>query len=359
VSMNSQRNLPIAGILEALRSGVGDVPVMEEYGLSPRELTVIKREFLLMTPESVEPQRRLSDAINLPPYSERRTLMRREPLYKIRIAEKSDPRNSGIIRDIHTEGLRIVNLIVQTDEVKTLVIQSKPLCVHDTFKFEAVCRWSKINESGNCVAGFRITDISPSSLKELTKLIESLTVLPDDVISQTGRATPKKSISAKEALADISRGLDDPALMKKYNLAPDGLQSLFDKLINGCYITLAELQERMPDFVDTVDISKLAIEETKADSSIESRPDRSKRNSRQLVQDAAKDIKEGLDDFALMEKYRVSAKGLTSVFDKLLALDLITQDDIDGRSLAYQEHTVNLNENELDFGAELEYPGAD
>ena len=58
-----------------------------------------------------------------------------------------------------------------------------------------------------------------------------------------------------------------------------------------------------------------------------------------------------------MKKYRLSAKGLKRLFDKMMAVGLITQADIDQRSLAYQEHTVTLTEDVADLGAELEYSG--
>jgi hypothetical protein len=52
----------------------------------------------------------------------------------------------------------------------------------------------------------------------------------------------KRKISAKEAVAAIRLGMDDSALMKEYGLARSGLQSLFDKLVTGGYLDLAEVK---------------------------------------------------------------------------------------------------------------------
>ena len=40
----------------------------------------------------------------------------------------------------------------------------------------------------------------------------------------------RRKISARAAVADIRSGMDDIALMKKYGLSANGVQSLFDKL---------------------------------------------------------------------------------------------------------------------------------
>ena len=43
----------------------------------------------------------------------------------------------------------------------------------------------------------------------------------------------KKTINAKEILADIKAGMDNAALMEKYQLSEKGLQSLFKKLTDA------------------------------------------------------------------------------------------------------------------------------
>jgi hypothetical protein len=65
-----------------------------------------------------------------------------------------------------------------------------------------------------------------------------------------------------------------------------------------------------------------------------------------------------MDDTALMQKYRLTPKGLQSLFDKLLAAGLITQVDMDRRTLGI-DHTVDLRELTLDYGDALAQLGLD
>jgi len=108
---------------------------------------------------------------------ERRAIPRRHPLYEIKISDRKNPRMEGIINNIHVKGLQVAGVIVAMDEVKTFVISDKPYQVHEELEFAAQCRWSMINELGDCVAGFQITSISKQGASELEKLLDRLTVL--------------------------------------------------------------------------------------------------------------------------------------------------------------------------------------
>jgi len=55
----------------------------------------------------------------------------------------------------------------------------------------------------------------------------------------------KIEINAKQFLVDIWSGMDDEALMVKYNLLPRHLQSAFRQLINAGLITPLELSNRL------------------------------------------------------------------------------------------------------------------
>jgi hypothetical protein len=54
-----------------------------------------------------------------------------------------------------------------------------------------------------------------------------------------------RTLSARQAVADIRSGMDNPALMKRCHLSPDGLRSLFDKLIRAGGIDISELEGRL------------------------------------------------------------------------------------------------------------------
>ena len=167
----------------------------------------------------------------------------------------------------------------------------------------------------------------------------------------------KRKISAKEAVAAIRLGMDDSALMKEYGLARSGLQSLFDKLVTSGYLDLAEVQERMPSFLGTVDISE-AVLPTQGDGTPGAPQPQTGRSGAWInAQEAARDVRAGLDDAALMGKYRLTSRGLRSMVDKLVAVGLITQVDLDRRRLGLQEHTVALREEMLSLDDVFEYLG--
>ena len=68
-----------------------------------------------------------------------------------------------------------------------------------------------------------------------------------DIIAKK-RAEKSKNrikINAKQLLVDIWSGMDDEALMVKYNLLPRQLQSAFRQMINAGLITPLELANRL------------------------------------------------------------------------------------------------------------------
>ncbi len=64
----------------------------------------------------------------------------------------------------------------------------------------------------------------------------------------------KRKITAREVLKDVQAGMNDTALMKKYMLSAQGLQSVFNKMIEARMITGEELDARVPLSERTVDI---------------------------------------------------------------------------------------------------------
>ncbi|MDQ7784734.1 MAG: hypothetical protein RDU20_17765 [Desulfomonilaceae bacterium] len=64
----------------------------------------------------------------------------------------------------------------------------------------------------------------------------------------------KRRITAREILGDVRRGAGDPALMEKYKLSAQGLQSVFQKLLKAGVLTQQELDDRVPVSERTVDL---------------------------------------------------------------------------------------------------------
>jgi hypothetical protein len=165
----------------------------------------------------------------------------------------------------------------------------------------------------------------------------------------------RRKISAKEAVADIRSGVGDRALMKKYGLSPDGLQSLFDKLVSTGFIDLGEMRNRLTGFLGSVVIPEAYLFAQKGqlnDQPLKSNPTRTIN-----AQEGARDIRLGMDDSALAEKYRLTPKGLTSLFHKLMTLGLLTQKDLDRRLLGSEDATVDLREDKLSLSDALKHLG--
>ena len=166
----------------------------------------------------------------------------------------------------------------------------------------------------------------------------------------------KRAIKAKEAVADIRSGMDDAALMEKYHLSAEGLQSLFDKLVTGGLIDLSEIARRLLGFLGVVAISESAPSRQTGEATASPRPLKSKSLPLINVQEAARDIRWGIEDSALMEKYRLSPHGLRSLFDKLISAGLITEADLNRRHFL-NDHTVDLREETLSFTEALQQLG--
>ncbi len=137
----------------------------------------------------------------------------------------------------------------------------------------------------------------------------------------------KPRIAVGEVLRDIRSGMDDAALMQKYHLSAKGLQSLFQKLLEKELITPTEIEQRTPgsEGASLAEPSK--------------QPD--KKGALINPAGAVRDVRSGMHDFDLMEKYRLSAKGLQSLFDHLVKAGLMEQAEFDRRMPSFDE-TVEI-----------------
>ncbi|MGB6064946.1 MAG: hypothetical protein WBG50_09060 [Desulfomonilaceae bacterium] len=166
----------------------------------------------------------------------------------------------------------------------------------------------------------------------------------------------KRAINAKQAVADIRSGMDDAALMNKHHLSAEGLQSLLDKLVKGGFIDLSEIAGRLPGFLGVVRVSEAAPSRHRLKGTDGSQALQTKSPPLINAQEAARDIRWGIADSALMSKYHLSSTGLSSLFDKLLSSGLITEADLDRRDFL-ADHTVNLKEEMLSFTDALDQLG--
>jgi hypothetical protein len=70
----------------------------------------------------------------------------------------------------------------------------------------------------------------------------------------------RSPISARALTADVRSGMDDSALMAKYDLSSQGLDRLLHKLVSAGVMRQEELDARMPSFDQTVDLGDFFLE---------------------------------------------------------------------------------------------------
>lgn len=149
----------------------------------------------------------------------------------------------------------------------------------------------------------------------------------------------KPRIAGSAVLRDIRCGMDDAGLMQKYRLSAKGLQSLFQKLLDKGLVTAAEIEQRTPG----AEGAALAEPATQPDQ----------RGALINPGEAVRDIRSGMHDFDLMEKYRLSAKGLQSLFDHLIKAGLMEQAEFDRRMPSFDQTVEIMPRGELlKFGGE-------
>jgi uncharacterized protein (DUF433 family) len=152
----------------------------------------------------------------------------------------------------------------------------------------------------------------------------------------------KRQIRIREAIADVRSGMTDAELMDKYQLAAKGLQSLFAKLVAARLITIDELEQRMPGFMASATLSGDFTRPGEGeDWKITWQKPGQKAGQLVNARDATADIRSGLTDGDLMEKYRLTSRGLQDLFEQLAAAKLITREELDQR-MASMASTVDL-----------------
>jgi uncharacterized protein YjbI with pentapeptide repeats len=168
--------------------------------------------------------------------------------------------------------------------------------------------------------------LRPSELeKRLTLSHTSVIVdLESDELPTPQGAKP--IINAAEALNDLRSGMDDAALMKKYNLSVKGLQSLFKKLTAAGLISEAQLSQRRSTGHTAVSVDEDIFKHAVA-------------HVAPPQVDPAKvlsHIRSGLDREALLKEYRITAGELQSLLRAMVDDDLISRAELTERLPPHQ-----------------------
>ncbi|MBM3299863.1 MAG: PilZ domain-containing protein [Deltaproteobacteria bacterium] len=160
---------------------MGDIPIMEKYGISPGLYsTIFERlrspQVLIEEDLAGRMQRAEAREQDLDKREHKRSYL----LYAIPVCEAHDPNNKGLLIDISETGFQVAGMKVEEDEIGTFLIRSDALARHSVLAVDAICRWVHRDEHGNTVAGFEIASVLDRGEEELRKLIAELSVAEED-----------------------------------------------------------------------------------------------------------------------------------------------------------------------------------
>lgn len=176
--MGKTERIDVDKILGDIHAGMGDVPIMEKYGLSPRLYgRILDRLRNAGAISSDHLAGRLSASDSPSDNSEKRAQKRNYVLYPIAVYDANNPVNYGALNDITETGFQVQGMNVEVDEIGTYMIRSDALAVHSPFTLDAICRWVRMDEeTRQLISGFEIAAIPREGQKELSRLIELVSV---------------------------------------------------------------------------------------------------------------------------------------------------------------------------------------
>lgn len=152
----------------------------------------------------------------------------------------------------------------------------------------------------------------------------------------------KPLIDAKQVIEDIRSGMDDLALMEKYNLSPRGLESLVRKLADAGIIRQISAKDLLRDIrsgmtnKELMKKYKLSAKALKSvftemtDAGVAFFGDHREAREKKRIQTSLilADIRSHLSEAQIMAKYGLSSRGLQSAFWKLVRSGAVTWDEL-------------------------------
>ncbi len=174
----TRRRIDIEEISQDVRSGLGDVPIMEKYHLDPGEYRwLLEKLKELDAIDSMDFHNRMLARQSEIDAVQKRAIPRNYLLYNISIYDATNLNLRGVVTDLTKEGLQVLGIRARLDEISTFLIRSDLFPETTSFGFEAVCKWTRTDRvSGEPSAGFEITRISKPALRELSKITGVLAV---------------------------------------------------------------------------------------------------------------------------------------------------------------------------------------
>lgn len=161
-----------------IESGMGDIPIMEKYKLTPDQylkvLSQLSNKFLASNKQTDIIERSNDD----PSKKGKRVRGRGHLLYRVTVQDSENLDNCGTLNDITEKGLQIYGLPARVGETKSLMIRSESYVREPPIVLEATCRrMEHSDESGKPLAGFEITRICREDLQAMKRIVDELAVI--------------------------------------------------------------------------------------------------------------------------------------------------------------------------------------
>ena len=167
-----------------VRAGLSDFDLIDKYSLSLRNLNAALRRLveagILREPELLE----RSGGIDRATEGHR---TRQKPRAKIPfglpVQDISAPHINAVVRDLTEEGFRVAGIRTSAGEVRDFLILADVVESLSPILVRAKCRWARRKRKRRQYwgAGFQITEISPSDLETLRRLVKVVALLNQGV----------------------------------------------------------------------------------------------------------------------------------------------------------------------------------
>ncbi len=191
---------------------------------------------------------------------------------------------------------------------------------------------------GYIIKPFKVNEILISVSRALSKAAGNagVNLKHPRVLGKSGKGVSpirqRREISANELLHCVKSGMSDLELMERFNLSSEGLLDLLSQMGTCGKINQKELDERASLAPQTV-----AVDIDKKNDVESSKPVIS-------VGEAVECIRFGMDDLALMKRFGISAKGLSSLFKKLVEPGVLAPEEFYGRPRADHEFVLDMRD---------------
>lgn len=173
--MPSERKILAGEVAKDIRSGMGDVELMEKYKLSAKGLQSLFKKILnarIMRPSDFSGRYRTYDHTVV--LEDPRSSPRESVGFSLPVHELNHPEAVGLVRDLSELGLRVDGISVEVGQTKTLVIPAQELFLADRVVLEAQCTWTDPGESaGTPTVGLQIMKVLEGDLNKLIATVRS------------------------------------------------------------------------------------------------------------------------------------------------------------------------------------------